>query len=154
MVKIDLKALKAGIHEYDWVLTAETLEVDPEVFGGEIELYVRLDYHASRVLVSIQIDTVARLVCDRTLVDYEQPVQGEYNLLFSGPEMFEGMEEDEEDIRLLPPDVEEIDLDDGESKEEQEDDAPVPENQRCWVCQFGWTQGASFDGGSGVLPRI
>ena len=112
MVKIDLKSLKAGIHEYDWVLTADALEVDPEVFGGEIELYVRLDYHVSRVLVNIQVDTVARLVCDRTLVDYEQPVQGEYNLLFSGPEMFEGMEEEEEDIRLLTPDVEEIDLTD------------------------------------------
>ena len=32
-------------------------------------------------------------------------------------------------------DVEEIDLDDNESKEEQEEDAPVPENQRCWVCK-------------------
>ncbi|MBX2819070.1 MAG: DUF177 domain-containing protein [Rhodothermaceae bacterium] len=112
MVKIDLKALKAGIHEYDWVLTAETLEIDPEMFGEEIELYVRLDYHASRVLVNIQVDTVARLVCDRTLAGYEQPVQGEYNLLFSGPEMFEGMEEEEEDIQLLATDVEEIDLTD------------------------------------------
>jgi len=112
MVKIDLKALKAGIHEYDWVLAADTLEVDPDVFGGEIELYVRLDYHPSRVLVNIQVDTVARLVCDRTLANYDQPVQGEYNLLYSGPEMFEGMEEEEEDIRLLPPDVEELDLTD------------------------------------------
>ena len=111
MVKIDLKALKAGVHEFDWVLTAEGLGVDPELFD-EIELYVRLDYHPSRALVQIQVDSVARLTCDRTLVDFDQPVQGEYSILFSGPEMFEGVEEEDEDIRLLTSDVEEIDLTD------------------------------------------
>ena len=111
MVQIDLKALKAGVHEFDWVLSAESIGIDPGLFD-EIELYIRLDYSPVRVFVEMQIDSTAHLVCDRTLVDFDQPVQGEYSVLFSGPEMFEGMEEEDEDIRLLTPDVEEIDLTD------------------------------------------
>ena len=111
MVQIDLKALKAGVHEFDWVLKPEDLEVDPGLFG-EIELYVRMDYHPSRILVDLHVDSVACLVCDRTLVDFEEPIHGEYSILFSGPELFEGMEEENEDIRLLSSDVEEIDLGD------------------------------------------
>ena len=111
MVQIDLKAIKAGIHEFDWVLSAENLGLDPALFG-DVELGVRLDYHPPRALVTIQVDCIAHLVCDRTLVDFDQPVQGEYTILYSGPEMFEGVEADNEDIQLLTPDIEEIDLTD------------------------------------------
>lgn len=111
MVQVDLKSLKAGIHEFEWVLTAENLDLDPEVFE-DVELFVRLDYHSTRVFVNIYTDSIAHLTCDRTLVEFDQPVHGEYSILFSGPEMFEGMEEAEEDIRLLPSGVEEIDLTD------------------------------------------
>lgn len=111
MVQIDLKALKAGVHEFDWVLSAESIDLDQELFD-EIELYVRLDFSPARVFVEMQIDSVAHLVCDRTLVDFDHPVQGEYSILFSGPEMFEGVDAEDEDIRLLAPDVEVIDLTD------------------------------------------
>lgn len=111
MVQVDLKSLKAGIHEFEWVLTAENLDLDTDLFE-EIELFVRLDYHPSRVYVNIYVDSTAHLTCDRTLVDFDQPIHGEYSILYSGPEMFEGMEQEEEDIRLLPSDVEQIDLTD------------------------------------------
>lgn len=111
MVRIDIKALKPGIHEFEWSLDAESLDIDPAMFR-DIELYVRLDYHASRIFVSIQADSIARLTCDRTLVEFDQELHGEYTILFSGPEFFEGVEEDDEDIRLLTPDMEEIDLTD------------------------------------------
>ena len=79
MVRVDLKALKAGIHEFDWTLTADNLGVDPELFG-EIELLVRVDFHPSRVFIKINVGSVAQLTCDRTLVNFEQPVQGEYSI--------------------------------------------------------------------------
>ncbi len=111
MVCIDIKALRAGVHEFDWTLNVEQLDLDPSVFSN-LELFVRLDFHQSRIFVTLNTRATARLTCDRTLVDFEQPVLGEYHLLFSGPEFFEGVEEDGEDVRLLAPDMEEIDLTD------------------------------------------
>ena len=111
MVRIDVKALKPGIHEYEWNLDAEAFELDPTIFQS-IELYVRLDYHPSRIFVTIQADSLVRLTCDRTLAEFDQDVHGEYNILYSGPEFFEGVDEEGEDVRLLSTDLEEIDLTD------------------------------------------
>ena len=111
MVQVDLKALKAGTHEFEWTLSPEDLGLDSDMFK-EVELFVQLDYHPSRVFVKIYVDSIANLTCDRTLVGFEHTVEGEYNILYSGPEMFEGMEQEEEDIRLLTSDMEEIDLTD------------------------------------------
>ena len=109
MICIDIKALKAGIHEYEWKLKAVDIDLDPRIFDS-LDVHARLDYHPSRIFVSLNTSAKARLVCDRTLVEFEQPVEGEFHTLFSGPEMFEGLEEEDEDVRLLTSDMEEIDL--------------------------------------------
>ena len=111
MVSIDVKALKPGIHEYEWNLGAEALEMDPTLFQN-IDLYVRLDFHPSRIFVTIQADSLVQMTCDRTLNEFVQEVHGEYHILFSGPEFFEGKDEEDEDVRLLTSDMEELDLTD------------------------------------------
>ena len=110
MVRIDIKALRPGLYEYDWKLDAEAIDLDPNVFKA-LHAQARLDYHVSRIYVTLNVNAEARLVCDRTLAEFDQPVEGTYSVLFSGPEFFEGSEE-EEDIRLLAPDMEELDLTD------------------------------------------
>jgi uncharacterized protein len=109
MVRIDIKALKTGLHEYEWDLESEALELDPAVFS-QLHVHARLDHHPSRMFVTLRAVGTARLVCDRTLVEFDQPIQGEYSLLFTGPEFFEGAEDDNEGLRLLLPEDEEIDL--------------------------------------------
>lgn len=110
MVCIDIKALKAGLHEYDWDLKPEAIDLDPEVFS-DLHVHAKMDLHPSRIFVTLEVDGVAKLVCDRTLVTFEQPIEGEYSILFAGAEFFEGMEgEQEEDMKLLSQDDEEIDL--------------------------------------------
>lgn len=109
MVCIDIKALKAGLHEYDWDLEPESIDLDPEVYR-DLHVHAKMDLHPSRIFVTLEVDGVAKLVCDRTLVTFDQPIEGEYSILFAGAEFFEGKEGEEEDMKLLSQDDEEIDL--------------------------------------------
>lgn len=109
MVRIDIKALKPGLHEYDWDLEPESIDLDPEVFS-DLHVHAQMDLHPSRIFVTLEVKGVAQLVCDRTLVAFEQPIEGAYSILFAGAEFFEGKEGEEEDMKLLSQDDEEIDL--------------------------------------------
>ena len=111
MILIDIKSLEPGIHEYDWVPEAEALELDPHVFH-ELKVEARLDFHPSRILVTIHTHAKVRLMCDRTLVEFDQPVEGQHSVLFSGAELPEGMEEQDDGIIKLGSADEEIDLTD------------------------------------------
>ncbi len=111
MIRVDIKSLKPGIHEFEWEPDAEELELDPEVFR-ELHVGARLDFHPSRIFVTLDTSALARLVCDRTLVEFDQEVEGAHSVLFSGADMLEdGVEEDDE-IRELKAGDEEIDLTD------------------------------------------
>ena len=111
MIRIDLKPLKPGIHNFEWDVGAEELGLDPKTFD-RLHIDVRLDYHPSNIFVTLHTQALARLVCDRTLKDFHQAVEGDYQILFSAERPVEG-EEFEEGIRFLDPKDEEIDLTDG-----------------------------------------
>ncbi len=109
MIQVDIKSLRPGIHEFEWKPTAEELELDPDVFRA-LHVGARLDFHPSRIFVTLETSALARMVCDRTLVEFDEEVDGEHSVLFSGADMLEdGMEEDD-DIRELKSGDEEIDL--------------------------------------------
>ena len=109
MVRIDIKPLKPGLHTFEWAYEAADLDLDPDVFS-QIEIAVRLDVHPSRILASLEASATASLVCDRTLVLFDQDVEGTCEVLFVTPEFFDGQDGEDESIRVLPPDQEEIDL--------------------------------------------
>ena len=111
MIRIDIKSLEPGIHEFEWSPEAEALDLDSEVFR-ELKVEARLDFHPSRIFGTLRTSAQARLVCDRTLVEFDLPVKGNHSLLFSGEGLLEGMEEQDDDIRELTSTDEEIDLTD------------------------------------------
>jgi len=111
MVRIDIKALRPGSYEYDWILKAEDLNLDPDIFM-DLKAKARLDFLPARIFVTLNTYAKVGLVCDRTLVEFEQPVEGKYHIMFAGTEMLEGSDMNDEGIRLLEVGDEEIDLTD------------------------------------------
>jgi len=110
MLRIDISGLGPGVHEMQLEPNAEELELDPGKFS-EIRVDLRLDRKPDRVFVSFSADAVALLQCDRTLVDFDQRIAGSYALLFAPEEMADGAKDDE-DVRALRPEDEEIDVTD------------------------------------------
>lgn len=111
MISIDIKSLKPGIYTYDWDPTADSLDLDPEVFD-ELHVAVQLDFHPSRILAHLETTAEARLICDRTLVQFSQQVEGAHTILFSAEGLVEAGDESDDDVRELKSSDEEIDLTD------------------------------------------
>ena len=111
MIQIDIRSLKPGIHEFEWQPEAEALDLDTEVFR-EMKVSARLDFHPSRIFVTLETQARAHLTCDRTLVKFDQDVDGTHSVLFSSEEMLAEGEEQDDDIRELGKGDEEIDLTD------------------------------------------
>ena len=111
MIQVDIKSLKPGIHEYEWQPDAVELELDPAIYR-EMHVKARVDYHPSRIFVTLHTTAGVRLVCDRTLVEYDDEVDGEHSVLFSSVDMLEGQETLDDEIRELKTGDEEIDLTD------------------------------------------
>lgn len=111
MVTIDITDLSSGIHHLELTPSAEAAALDPATFT---DLYVEaeLQCHRDRILVKLRATATAELTCDRTLQDYRQPVEGDYNLLFGPPAMVGQEGEEFEEVRPLDPTDREIDLTD------------------------------------------
>lgn len=111
MLTVDVSSLSSGIHHREFTPSATEVELDPTTFDG-IEVEAELQYHRDRILVKLAAIATTELTCDRTLEPYEQPVEGEYNLLFGPPEMVGEEGEEFEEVRPLTPSDQEIDLTD------------------------------------------
>ena len=113
MIRIDIKPLTPGIHEFTWEVDAEGLNLDAGLFD-DMHVMARIDFYPTRIFVTVHTQAVAHLVCDRTLVDFDEVVRGEYSVLFSSDDSFreEERRESDDDVRFLAPEVDEIDLTD------------------------------------------
>ncbi|MEL6614698.1 MAG: DUF177 domain-containing protein [Bacteroidota bacterium] len=105
MLRVDLTALDDGLHEMELAPTADDLDLDPDVFD-DIAVALQLDIAEGRVRASYATRATATLECDRTLVEYTQPVEASHEVLFTaspvGP--------DDEDVYPLPESVRGLDL--------------------------------------------
>lgn len=112
MLGIDVTPLKPGLHEVSLTPSAEHLGLDPEVFA-DVTVEARLDHQEERTLVAFTARATATLECDRTAVEFEQPVEGTYAILFVLPEQLGGFDADgDDDIRPLPQPGAELDITD------------------------------------------
>ena len=111
MFTIDISSLKPGIHTFEFDLEAQELELDPDKFK-ETRVEARLDVQESRILVILNVHAIATLECDRTLRLFDQKIAGTHYVLFA-PSSFVGSEEDAfDEVRVLEPNDEKIDLTD------------------------------------------
>lgn len=111
MVTVDIGSLSSGIHHVTLRPSAEAADLDPTTFE-DIQVDAELQCHRDRVLVKLEATATAHLTCDRTLRVYEQPVAGDYNVLF-GPAAMVGRDGEEfDEVRALDPSDRKIDLTD------------------------------------------
>ena len=108
MLCVAIAALATGLHDETLQPTAEALDLDPHVFDA-IVVDAHLDVADRRILVTYEAKAMATLECDRTLVDYQQPVEGAGTVLFVSPDQLPD-DADDEDILPLPSDAPERDL--------------------------------------------
>lgn len=106
MFRVRIAPLPDGLHQEVHRPTAEDLGLDPETFS-DIEVDLRLDVAARRVLAAYTARATARLECDRTLDLYDQPVEADHAVLFTADAP--GGDEDD-DVQPLPEDATHIDL--------------------------------------------
>jgi uncharacterized protein len=113
MLQIDITPFKTGdSHRVELSPDPEALDLDdPDKFSN-IHVVARLDVHRDRILVTAHVEGRATLTCDRTLKEYEEPLYGEYSVLFGPPEMVGEEGEAFEEVRPLDPAAREIDLTD------------------------------------------
>jgi uncharacterized protein len=111
MLTIDISSLSEGIHHLEFSPSAADVDLDPTTFE-DVHVDAELQYHLDRILVKLTVGATAELTCDRTLRPYDQPVEGDYNLLFGPPEMVGTEGEEFEEVRPLNPSDQEIDLTD------------------------------------------
>ncbi len=108
MLRIDIRPYARGVYDLDFEPSPEDLEVDADSFS-DIKIGVRLDIGASRIYVQFRVAATARLVCDRTLVDFDQHVKGSYAVVFVPPKDIDP-EDEADNLFPLEAGAEEIDL--------------------------------------------
>jgi uncharacterized protein len=111
MLSVDITGLTPGIHKFELAPETEDLNLDPEEFS-DIHVDVRLDFEPGRILVQFKVSGIATLVCDRTLVTFERPIEDTYSILFSkdGGLVSDGDEYD--DVRSLDQNANWLDITD------------------------------------------
>lgn len=136
MFQIDLSSLEPGVHHLTREVEADALETAPaadedrnaapgqddsegeernpvteDVAFGPVQVDVVLDYQPDEALVTLEARTTATLTCDRTLRRFEQPIAGQYAILFAAPGRSAQDEgEDHDELREMPPGARHLDL--------------------------------------------
>ncbi len=94
MLPVRITALAPGLYSFAFTPTAEEVGLDPEAFR-EIHVDGHLDVAATQFIAHLTTSALARLTCDRTLVEFEQPVEGKHLVVFTtDPELADGSDDD------------------------------------------------------------
>lgn len=101
MLAVELTPLQDGLHTEVLRPAPEDLDLDPAAFS-DIRLDLRLDVQPRRVFVTFTVSASATLECDRTLEPYQQPVSGDFAVLFVADEEAEGLAQAADDVLPLP----------------------------------------------------
>jgi len=111
MLCIDITSLKPGRHELTEEPDAQMLDLDPDLFR-DISVGIMLEYNGKRLHVMLDAEATATLECDRTLVLFDQDVSGQHALYYAPPAFVDQLAEGNDDIRVLLPTDQEIDVTD------------------------------------------
>lgn len=101
--RIDIRPLEHGRHRFEFAPSAASLELDGERFSS---IFVEATVDVSReTVIEVEAAAIARLTCSRTLVEYDEPLEGSLSLVV----LRDVLEEDESDDRPLDePDMIEV----------------------------------------------
>ncbi len=111
MLEIDITSFQSGVHHVELAPDPDKIDLDPDTFS-DVHVLARLDCHRDRILVGLDAHATATLTCDRTRRQYDEPLEGSYQVLF-GPERMVGAESESfDEVRVLDPTDRAIDVTD------------------------------------------
>jgi len=111
MVRLDIGSLKQG-------LRTDRISPDPGDLGldgndfRDIRVTAHLDREGDRILVRLEVEGTARLQCDRTLVDYDQPLESTGSLLYVPADELDELGGPSDEVLELPAFATELDVTD------------------------------------------
>ena len=68
-LKIHLPSYPRGVHHIRETLTADELDLDPQVFAAPIDVHVTLDRHDPYLEFNLNLSAEVTSQCDRCVVD-------------------------------------------------------------------------------------
>lgn len=111
MITVDITPFSSGSHHVELDPESGAAGLDPAVFS-DLHVEADLQVHRDRILAHLTVEGTAELTCDRTLRRYDQPLEGQYSVLF-GPASMVGQEGDAfDEVRALDPTDREIEITD------------------------------------------
>jgi uncharacterized protein len=109
MLRLEIASLKSGVRKDELTPSASDLELDENDFR-DIRVIAHLDRDDDRVHVRFEVQGVARLQCDRTLVDFDQEIDGTGRVLYVPASEIEELGGPSDDVQELPYRASEIDV--------------------------------------------
>ncbi len=82
MIDLRISALSPGVHTFTLHPSPDDLDLGDQAFR-DITVDVRLDLSDHQAHVTLDTSAIAALVCDRTMVDFEEHVEGTHEVVFS-----------------------------------------------------------------------
>lgn len=111
MLQVQISGLQPGLHTVALHPTPDDLDLDPDAFR-DLHVTAHLDVEPRRILVTLDATATASLVCDRTLVTFDQHVEGHHTVLFAATLATPEDDDDPVDLRPLSPSDQALDLTD------------------------------------------
>lgn len=117
-MKIDINKLSIGLHELEFEETGEELNLrNNEMFPNPIRTKIQLDKTETHIYLKARVGSTAHFSCDRCLKEFDREIDGEIKLYFEMVShggrshlVDDGIDPEEEDIRVFRPGQKEIDL--------------------------------------------
>ncbi len=108
-MKLYLPAYPRGIHNIEEVVTAESIDLDPDVFS-RVEVLIVLDRHDPYLQTVFKLSASVNLECDRCLTEFRSEVRVDKPMLYVLGSVARGEEIDDPDLVVVPANTTELDI--------------------------------------------
>jgi uncharacterized metal-binding protein YceD (DUF177 family) len=82
MIRIDISGMADGVYEFDINAPAKTIKANFDEFKSDIILFVVVIRLGNRYSAKIKAKTIASMICDRSLIDYEENIECEFDIIY------------------------------------------------------------------------
>jgi uncharacterized protein len=110
VMKIFIKDLNEGIHEFQEEIPAQNIELsEPEFYPNPLLLNLYVDRLDNIYRIKINVKTRAKYICDRCLDPFDKEVDESIEQIY---QLGSGALDEDGEVEILPPDTKEIQIDD------------------------------------------
>lgn len=82
MIKVDISGMADGEYEFDFKIPVKTLDNSFEEFIGNVLVNLSVIRLSHRYTLIGKAECVARLICDRTLKEFDEIIKSDFNLVY------------------------------------------------------------------------